>query len=222
MSKPCSNSFVVSPSTPLAPRRFICFQVSVRNSGVSRCASDVKRSFGFDFAFFAIWSSCVDILLLPLGVQGMFPWTSHSTCPAASPCTRLSRAQSTTGESDFHRRFCLPQVGPFGRHTRFLTARPRPAVDLPGAMPLPFPPVPCSQTPPDSPTTIASSGRLLLPSRFSTLSASGYVTRLNRFTCVTAWTSLCLRLTHVVTFMSPRLDSRWGGSSPFRGGNLTR
>jgi hypothetical protein len=48
------------------------------------------------------------------------------------------------------------------------------------------------------------------------------VTRLNRFTCVTAWTSLCLRLTHVVAFMSPRLDSRWGGSSPFRGGNLTR
>jgi ketosteroid isomerase-like protein len=31
-------------------------------------------------------------------------------------------------------------------------------------------------------------GRLLLPSRFSTLSASGCVTRLNRFTCVTAWT----------------------------------
>jgi hypothetical protein len=56
-------------------------------------------------------------------------------------------------------------------------------------------------------------GRLLLPSRFSTLSASGYVTWLNRFTCVTAWTSLCLCLTHVVTFMSPRLDSRWVGSS---------
>src|SRR5215471_3453360 len=29
-------------------------------------------------------------------------------------------------------------------------------------------------------------GRLLLPSRFSTLSASGCVTRLDRFTCVTA------------------------------------
>ena len=56
-------------------------------------------------------------------------------------------------------------------------------------------------------------GRLLLPSRYSTLSASGCVTRLNRFTCVTAWTSLCLRLTHVVTFMSPRLDSQWGGST---------
>src|SRR5205085_5430016 len=111
------NSFVVSPSTPLAPRRFICFQVSVRNFGVSRCASDVKRSFGFDFAFFAIWSSCVDILFLPLSVQGMFPGTSNSTCLAASPCTRLSRALSTTtSESDFHRRFCLPQVDPFGCH----------------------------------------------------------------------------------------------------------
>ena len=85
---------------------------------MSRCASDVKRSFGFDFAFFAIWSSCVDILLLPPSVQGMFPWTSYSTCPAASPCTRLSRAPSTTSGSDFHRRFCLPQVGPFGWHTR--------------------------------------------------------------------------------------------------------
>ena len=90
-------------------------------------------------------------------------------------------------------------------------------VDLPGSMTLPFLSVPCSQTPPESPATIARGGRLLLPSRFSTLSASGCVTRLNRFTCVTAQTSLCLRLTHVVTFMSPRLDSRWGGSFPFPG-----
>ena len=29
--------------------------------------------------------------------------------------------------------------------------------------------------------------------------------------------SLCLRLTHVVTSMSPRLDSRWGGSFPLPG-----
>ncbi len=85
-------------------------------------------------------------------------------------------------------------------------------------MTLPFLSLPCSQTPPESPATVAICGRLLLPSRFSTLSASGCVTRLYRFTCVTAWTSLCLRLTHVVTFMSPRLDSQWGGSSPFRGG----
>src|SRR5215468_2524133 len=84
-------------------------------------------------------------------------------------------------------------------------------------MTLPFLSMPCSQTPPESPATIALCGRLLLPSRFSTLSASGCVTRLHRFTCVTAWTSLCLRLTHVVSFMSSRLDSRWGGSFPFPG-----
>ena len=39
----------------------------------------------------------------------MFPRTSYSTCPAASPCTRLSRAPSTTSGSDFHRRVYLPQ-----------------------------------------------------------------------------------------------------------------
>lgn len=33
------------------------------------------------------------------------------------------------------------------------------------------------------------------------------LTRLNSFTCVTARTSLCLRLAHVVTSISPRLDS---------------
>src|ERR1700730_3729237 len=41
-------------------------------------------------------------------------------------------------------------------------------------------------------------------------------------TRVTARASLCLRLAHVVTSISPRLDSRWGGSSPCRGGNFTR
>src|SRR6266852_9928889 len=40
-------------------------------------------------------------------------------------------------------------------------------------MTLPFLSMPCSQTPPESPATIAFCGRLLLPSRFSTLSASG-------------------------------------------------
>ena len=80
---------------------------------------------------------------------------------------------------------------------------------------LPFPSVPCSQTPPQSPAPFACCGSLLLPSRYSTLSACGYrLTRLNRFTCVTARSSLCLRLTHFVTSMSPRLDSRWGGSFP--------
>jgi hypothetical protein len=38
-------------------------------------------------------------------------------------------------------------------------------------MTLPFPSVPCSQTPSQSPATIACSGDLLLPSKYSTLSA---------------------------------------------------
>jgi hypothetical protein len=66
---------------------------------------------------------------------------------------------------------------------------------------------------------LALDGDLLLPSshydpvglRFLTF------TRLIRFTYVTARASLCLRLTHVVTSMSPRLDSRWGGSFPLPG-----
>jgi hypothetical protein len=79
---------------------------------------------------------------------------------------------------------------------------------------LPFPNVPCSLTPPQSPVTIASCGDLLLPS--SQYDAVGLrVTRLNRFTCVTARSSLVPTLTHVVASMSPRLDSRWGGSFPF-------
>ena len=91
------------------------------------------------------------------------------------------------------------------------------AVDLPGAMTLPFLSMPCSQTPPESPATIAFCGRLLLPSRYSTLSASGCVTRLNRFTCVTAWTSLCLRLTHVVYLHEPKTRFPVGRLVPFPG-----
>src|SRR5437867_1140771 len=63
-----SNSVIVSPSTPLAPRRFICRQVSLRNSGVSKCASDVKRSVRSVLALAAICSSCVGIRLLLLSV----------------------------------------------------------------------------------------------------------------------------------------------------------
>src|SRR3954454_13406180 len=47
---------------------------------------------------------------------------------------------------------------------------------------LPFPDVPCSKTPPQSPAIIANSDHLLLPSRYSTLSACGCrLTRLNRY-----------------------------------------
>jgi len=65
-------------------------------------------------------------------------------------------------------------------------------VDLSGSSMLPFPNVPCSLTPPQSPVTIASCGDLLLPS--SQYDAVGLrvtiITRLNRFTCVAARSSL--------------------------------
>ena len=63
---------------------------------------------------------------------------------------------------------------------------------------------------------LALDGDLLVPS--SHYDSVGlrmiYLTRLTRFTFVTARALLCLRLAHVVTSMSPRLDSRWGGSFP--------
>ena len=63
---------------------------------------------------------------------------------------------------------------------------------------------------------LALDGDLLVPS--SHYNSVGlrmiYLTRLTRFTFVTARALLCLRLAHVVTSMSPRLDSQWGGSFP--------
>jgi hypothetical protein len=66
---------------------------------------------------------------------------------------------------------------------------------------------------------LALYGDLLLPSgHYDSVGLRILIlTRLNSFTCVTACSSLCLRLAHVVTFTSPRLDSRWGGSFPFPG-----
>jgi len=39
---------------PLAARRFIMPHVSVRNSGVSKCANEVNRTVRSSLAFFAI------------------------------------------------------------------------------------------------------------------------------------------------------------------------
>ena len=73
-----------------------------------------------------------------------------------------------------------------------LKLRAKTAVDLSGSSMLPSPNVPCSLTPPQSPATIASSGDLLLPS--SHYDSVGLriptFTRLHRFTCVTARSSL--------------------------------
>src|SRR5712692_5198110 len=53
----------------------------------------------------------------------MCPWPSSSTCSAASPCARLSRAPSTTSGSDFHDSVGLPMDGPFSRPTRLADRR---------------------------------------------------------------------------------------------------
>src|SRR5262249_12450883 len=91
-------------------------------------------------------------------------------------------------------------------------------VDLPGSARLPCPSMPCSQTPPESPAPPPFAGAYWCLPSFRPCRPPDYrVTRLNRFTCVTACTSLGLRLAHVVTSMSPRLDSRWGGSFPLPG-----
>ena len=75
---------------------------------------------------------------------------------------------------------------------RSFPLRAETTVDLSGSSMLPFPNVPCSLTPPQSPVTIASCGDLLLPS--SQYDAVGLrftiITRLNRFTCVTTRSSL--------------------------------
>jgi len=148
------------------------------------------------------------------------PAQSHSAPPLPHvrgfPALRVLWASPTSTVASASLRMVL-SVGLLGSHAsqdgggspRFLT--------------LPFPDVPCSKTPPQSPAIIANNDHLLLPSRYSTLSACGCrLTRLNRFTCVTACPSLCLRLAHVVTSISPRLDFRWGGSTPCRCGNFTR
>ncbi len=90
---------------------------------------------------------------------------------------------------------------------------------------LPFPNVPCSLTPPQSPVTIASCGDLLLPS--SQYDAVGLrvtiITRLNRFTCVTARSSLVPTLNSCRCLHEPKARFSGGAArSPFRGRNFAR
>jgi hypothetical protein len=100
----------------------------------------------------------------------MCPWPSSSTCSAASPCARLSRAPSTTSGSDFHDSVGLPMDGPFSRPTRFdaqdRRGSPRFRDASVSARAVLSDPAGVSGT-------LASCGGLLVPSKFSTLSASG-------------------------------------------------
>ena len=149
----------------------------------------------------------------------MFPFPK-SAPPVASPCIWLSQTRSTTNRSDFLRRICLLSVVPDAGHTR---AFARGNEGSPKFRPYPSPTVPWSKTPPDSPMILPFAITYFrLPSVRRGRHPVAVVTRLNPFTCVTARLSLCLHLTHIVTSMSPRLDSGWSGSPPFPDGNFTR
>jgi hypothetical protein len=101
----------------------------------------------------------------------MCPWPSLSTCSAASPGARLSRAPSTTSGSDFHDRVGLPMDGPFRRPTRPFAGRDRRGsprfrnASLSARAVL--------SDPAGVSSSLALCGSLLVPSKFSTLSASG-------------------------------------------------
>src|SRR5258708_28961839 len=221
VSSSFSKSFVVSPSTPLAPLRFICFHVSMRNSGVSRCASDVNRSFGSAFAFSAIRASFVIILHLPLGA-GMCPCPGRCSAPRLPhvrgfPALRVLRTDPTPHSASASVRL----VHSVGILDGQLLRRDR--VWSPSFLDASL----SARAVLSDPAGVSTSHRPLRPptmafQAFDLVGLRIVFTRLHRFTCVTARASLCLRLTHVVTSMSPRLDSRWSGSSPCRGGNFTR
>ena len=101
----------------------------------------------------------------------MCPWPRFSTCSAASPCARLSRAPSTTSGSDFHDGVGFPMDGPFSRPTRSVVGQdhrgsPRFRDASVSARAVLSDPAGVSGS-------LASYGSLLVPSKFSTLSASG-------------------------------------------------
>ena len=99
--------------------------------------------------------------------------TQSRSAPPPSPCARLSRAPSTISGSDFQHGVCLPQDGPFVRHTR---PRLRPTKTMRGSPRFLDASVSGRAVLSDPAAVsdhLASSGGLLLPSRFSTLSACG-------------------------------------------------
>ena len=101
----------------------------------------------------------------------MFPWLSLSTCSAASPSTRLSRAPSTTSGSDFHHDIGLLVDGPFGWPTRPISGQDRGG--SPRFRDSSFSVRAVLSDPAGVSGSLASDGNLLVPSKFSTLSASG-------------------------------------------------
>jgi len=103
----------------------------------------------------------------------MFPWFSSSTCSAASPCTRLSRAPSTSSGSDLHNGFCVPMDSPFSSHTRPVLSTDQDRRGSPRFRVASISARAVLSDPAGVSSLLASCGSLLLPSKFSTLSASG-------------------------------------------------
>ena len=92
---------------------------------------------------------------------------------------------------------------------------------FPSSATCPFPGMPCSSTPADSPAQSPyPAPTVAFPFENTVGICSIGVTRLNRFTCVTAYLSLCLRFVALVTSRDAKLDSRWL-AGPCRGGNPT-
>src|SRR5215813_10461253 len=126
-----SNSVVVSPSTPLAPRRFICRQVSMRNAGVSRCANDVKRNVRSAFALAAICSSCVDIRLLLLRVGDV-------SLAQLLDLLRRFPVYAAFPRAEYYQRIRLPQrrrpSSGWSFQSAYSTDHVKTVVDLPGSV----------------------------------------------------------------------------------------
>src|SRR5439155_2865423 len=101
----------------------------------------------------------------------MCPWPSFSTCSAASPCARLSRAPSTTSGSDFHGGIGLPMDGPFSRPTQSIAGQDRRG--SPRFRDASMSARAVLSDPAGVSSSLAHCGSLLVPSKFSTLSASG-------------------------------------------------
>jgi hypothetical protein len=115
--------------------------------------------------------------------------------------------------SEYYQRIQLPlQRLPFSGTVhwtsifRSFPLRTETTVDLSGSSMLPFPNLPCSLTPPQSPVTIASCGDLLLPSsHYDTVGLRFIIiTRLNRFTFVTAGSSLVPTLNSCCCLHEPK------------------
>lgn len=132
-------------------------------------------------------------------------------CPAFPGSEYISKSDFTLQRLPFSGMFHIVRHTPLGPH------RAKTAVDLSGSLTLPSLNVPCSLTPPQSPATIALYGDLLLPSSHYDAVGLRFLTftRLNRFTFVTARSSLAPTLNPCRCLHEFRFDSRWGGSFPF-------